>query len=47
MIFNKHVKKMVKATLVGAAFVALAAPASAQTLRGASMFDGKWLSSAI
>jgi len=40
MIFNKHVKKMVKATLVGAAFVALAAPASAQTLRGASMFDG-------
>ncbi|ETX10266.1 C4-dicarboxylate ABC transporter substrate-binding protein [Marinomonas ushuaiensis DSM 15871] len=39
MIFNKHVKKIVKATLVSAAFVALATPATAQTLRGASMFD--------
>lgn len=40
MKFNKHVKNIVKATLVGAAFVALTTSASAQTLRGASMFDG-------
>lgn len=40
MTFNKHVKKIVKATLIGATFAALTTSASAQTLRGASMFDG-------
>jgi len=37
MKFN--VKKIVKATLVGATFAALIAPVNAVTLRGASMFD--------
>lgn len=39
MIFKQHIKKIVKATLVGAALAALTTSASAQTLRGASMFD--------
>ena len=41
MIFDKNVKKLMKATLVGATLAALATSASAQTLRGASMFDDK------
>ncbi len=40
MTLDKNLKKIVKATLIGAAFAALASPASATTLRGASMFDG-------
>lgn len=39
MIFSKQFKKMAKVTLVSAAMAALAAPISAQTLTGASMFD--------
>lgn len=42
MTFDKHLKKMLKATLIGAAIATLAVPASAETtLRGASMFDGQ------
>ena len=42
MILKKHLKKIVKATLVGTAFAALASTANADvTLRGASMFDDK------
>lgn len=42
MTFDKSLKKIIKATLVGAAVAALASPVSAETtLRGASMFDGE------
>ena len=41
MIFDKHLKKFAKAALVGVAFAAMASTASAETLRGASMFDDK------
>jgi len=41
MIFDKQVKKIVKATLVGVAFAAMTTSVSAETLRGASMFDDK------
>ena len=41
MIFDKHMKKIVKATLVGVAFAAMTTSVSAETLRGASMFDDK------
>ncbi|MCV2402291.1 TRAP transporter substrate-binding protein [Marinomonas sp. C2222] len=39
MTFNKSIKKIFKATLVGAAFAAITSTATAETLRGASMFD--------
>ncbi|REG84133.1 TRAP transporter substrate-binding protein [Marinomonas pollencensis] len=40
MTLHRHLKKIAKATLVGAAFAALATSANADTtLRGASMFD--------
>ncbi|GAB3485980.1 TRAP transporter substrate-binding protein [Marinomonas epiphytica] len=39
MRFTKHLKSILKVTLVGSAVAALASPVSAQTLRGASMFD--------
>lgn len=41
MIFDKQMKKIVKATLVGVAFAAMTTSVSAETLRGASMFDDK------
>ena len=41
MLFNKSVKTLVKATLVGVAFAAFTSSVSAETLRGASMFDNK------
>ncbi|RVU84764.1 TRAP transporter substrate-binding protein [Leucothrix sargassi] len=41
MLLNKSLKTLVKATLVGVAFAALSTSVSAETLRGASMFDDK------
>ncbi|PWQ95283.1 TRAP transporter substrate-binding protein [Leucothrix arctica] len=41
MLFNKSVKTLVKATLVGVAIAAFTSSVSAETLRGASMFDDK------
>jgi TRAP-type transport system periplasmic protein len=41
MFFDKLVKKFVKPAIASAAFAVIALPASAETLRGASMFDDK------
>ena len=41
MKFEKNLKKFVKATLAGVAFAAMTTSVSAETLRGASMFDGE------
>ena len=41
MLFGKQLKKTLQATVAGVAFAVFAASASAETLRGASMFDEK------
>ncbi len=41
MLFNKSVSTLVKATLAGVAIAAFTSSVSAETLRGASMFDDK------
>ena len=41
MLFDKHIKKFAKAALAGLILATFATSASAETLRGASMFDDK------